>query len=65
MENARHLDERLKKIISEVSRRTGGEINRALLSNFEQSVQSILEDRCRRETFRLLTLLKKAVDKFS
>ncbi|WP_421070993.1 hypothetical protein [Pelotomaculum propionicicum] len=63
MENARLLDERLRRIISEVGKRTGGEINKSLLSDFEHSVQSILDERCRRETARFLTLFKKAVDR--
>lgn len=63
MENARHLDERLRRIIGEVSKRTGGEINKNLLSDFEHSIQNIMEERCRHETNRFLLLLKKAVDR--
>ncbi|MFX4261891.1 hypothetical protein ACOBQJ_06790 [Pelotomaculum propionicicum] len=46
-----------------MGKRTGGEINKSLLSDFEHSVQSILDERCRRETARFLTLFKKAVDR--
>lgn len=63
MENARHLDERLKRIIGEVSKRTGGEINRNLLGDFERSIRSILEEHSRLETFRFLALVKKTVDR--
>ena len=63
MENARHLDERLKRIIGEVSKRTGGEINRNLLGDFEHSIRRILEEQGRLETFRFLALIKKAVDR--
>lgn len=63
MENARHLDERLKRIIGEVSKRTGCEINKTLLNDFEHSVKNILEERCQRETTRFLVLFKKAVDR--
>ncbi|MEG3071989.1 MAG: hypothetical protein RQM92_15105 [Candidatus Syntrophopropionicum ammoniitolerans] len=34
MENARHLDERLRRIIREVSIWTGSEINKTLLTDF-------------------------------
>ena len=63
MENARHLDERLKRIIREVSVRTGGEINRNLLHDLEHSIQNIVQEHCRRETNRFLALFKNAVDR--
>jgi len=63
VENARLLDERLRRIISEVGKRTGGEINKTLLSEFEHSVRVILDERCRSETARFLALFKKAVER--
>lgn len=62
MENARLLDERLRRIIGEVSGRTGGEIKKNLLNEFEGRVRTVLEDLTGRETARFLELFKKAVD---
>ncbi len=64
MENARHLDERLRRIIREVSIWTGSEINKTLLTDFAHGTRSILEEHCRRETRKFLVLFKDAVDKF-
>lgn len=63
MENARILDERLRKIISEVSGRTGGEIKKNLLGDLGECFQTAIEEHSRRETTRLLELLKKAIEK--
>lgn len=63
MENARLLDERLRRIIGEVSGRTGGEIKKHLLADFEAGVRSALEEQWQRDTARLLGLLKKAVER--
>ncbi|MCL6635113.1 MAG: hypothetical protein K6T29_05015 [Peptococcaceae bacterium] len=63
MENARLLDERLRRIIGEVGGRTGGEIKRSLLRDLEECVRTALEEHSRREAARLLALLKKAVDR--
>lgn len=63
MENARLLDERLRRIIGEVSGRTGWEIKKNLLSDFGESVRVALEDHSNRETVRMLTLLKRAIEK--
>lgn len=56
------MDERLRRIIREIGIRTGGEINKSLLGDFEQSTRVILEDHYRRETARFLALFKNAVD---
>lgn len=64
MENARLLDERLRKIIGEVSGRTGGEIKKNLLMDFEDRVRSAMEEHSYRETARFLALLKRALEKF-
>lgn len=63
MENARILDERLRNIISEVSGRTGGEIKKGLLGDLGVCFQTAIEEHSRRETARLLELLKKAIEK--
>lgn len=63
MENARILDERLRKIISEVSGRTGKEIKKNLLGDLGECFQAAMEKHSGKETFRLLELVKKAVEK--
>lgn len=63
MENARLLDERLRRIIGEVSGRTGGEIQKNLLQHFGNCVQAALEEHSKKETARLLALFKKAIEK--
>jgi len=63
VENARLLDERLRRIIGEIGGHTGGEIKKNLLGGFEKSVRAALEEHATRETARFLALLKKAVDK--
>lgn len=63
MENARLLDERLKRIIGEVGYRTSGEIKKNLLLDMEKSFLSVLESHYRRETVRLLNLFSEVVNK--
>lgn len=63
MENARLLDERLKRIIGEVGHRTSGEIKKNLLLEMEKSFLSVLEAHYRRETVRLLSLFSEVVNK--
>ncbi len=63
MENARLLDERLKRIIGEVGYRTSGEIKKNLLQEIEKSFLSVLEAHSRRETIRLLSLFSDVVNK--
>ncbi|HPU35161.1 MAG TPA: hypothetical protein PL078_02735 [Bacillota bacterium] len=62
MDNARLLDERLRRIIREISGRTGGEIRKDLLQDFGEHVRFALEEHTRRETSRLLLNLKRAID---
>ncbi|MCG9969187.1 hypothetical protein L9W92_14255 [Pelotomaculum terephthalicicum JT] len=64
MENARLLDERLRKIISEVSGRTGGEIKKNLLREFEAGFKAAMDRHSHEETMRILALLKNAINKF-
>ena len=63
VENARLLDERLRRIIGEVGGRTGGEIKKNLLNDFEDCVRAALKEHSHRETARLLALLKRAIEK--
>ena len=63
VENARLLDERLKRIIGEVGYRTSGEIKKNLLQEIEKSFLSVLEAHYRRETVRLLKLLSEVINK--
>ncbi|MCL6558285.1 MAG: hypothetical protein K6U74_05690 [Firmicutes bacterium] len=63
MENARLLDERLREIIGEVSSRTGGEIKKNLLADFEAGVNTALGQHWQREIIRLLSLIKSTIEK--
>ncbi|MHB1044107.1 MAG: hypothetical protein ACYC0Q_14895 [Eubacteriales bacterium] len=63
MENARMLDERLRRIIGEVGGRAGGEIKKSLLADYEAKMALVVEAQVMRETARFLKLLKEAVNK--
>jgi hypothetical protein len=63
MDNARLLDERLRRIIREIGGSAGEEIKKNLLNDFGERVRSALEEYAQRETLRLLLALKKAVDR--
>lgn len=63
MENARVLDERLRKIVKEISSRTGNEIKHDLLGELEAAFHTAMEEYSRKEIIRLMMLLKKAVEK--
>ncbi|MBE3588127.1 MAG: hypothetical protein IMW93_06160 [Thermoanaerobacteraceae bacterium] len=62
MENARLLEERLKRIIREISADTGREIKKDLLGQLEQEVKSIIHQHSRQELNRFLNLVKRAAD---
>lgn len=62
MENARQLDERLRKIIREVSARTGGEIKLQMVEEFTRSVELISDQSSRRQAVCILSVLKKSLD---
>jgi len=64
MENARLLDERLRRIIGEVSGHTGGEIKKNLLREFDAGVNAAMNRHSQKETIRILALLKSAIDEF-
>jgi hypothetical protein len=61
MENARILEERLKRIIREVSNQTGNEIKQDLLVDLEKEVTAIVRQNSQQEVTRFLTLLKGAI----
>jgi len=63
LENARVLDERLRKIVKEISGRTGNEIKHDLLGEVEAAFHTAMEKYSRKEITRLMVLLKKAVEK--
>jgi hypothetical protein len=63
VENARVLDERLRKIVKEISSRTGNEIKHDLLGELEAAFHTVMKEYSRKETTRLMMLLKKAVEK--
>ncbi len=63
MEHARILEERLRRIIGEVSGHTGNEIKRNLIGDFETNLRAILKEHSEKETARFLALLKKAFEK--
>ncbi len=63
MEHARILDERLRRIIGEVSGYTGSEIKKNLIGDFEKNLRTTLKEHSAKETARFLTLLKKACEK--
>lgn len=62
MENARVLEERLRKIIGEISGRTGNEIKKHLLDDFGACLRTTIEAHTRRETEKFLSILKKTID---
>ncbi len=58
MENARLIDERLRKIIREVSAGTGTEIKRNLLAEFEKEVGRAVQQ----EMVTMLKLIRRALN---
>lgn len=62
MENARQLDERLRRIIREVSARTGGEIKIQMVEEFTRSVDAITTQSSRSQTAYLMLMIKKSLD---
>ncbi|MEW6273779.1 MAG: hypothetical protein AB1556_01485 [Bacillota bacterium] len=58
MENARLLDERLRKIIREVSTDTGTEIKRNLVTEFEKEVGQIIQQ----EMVTMLKLIRRVLN---
>lgn len=63
MEYARILEERLRRIIREVSGHTGSEIKKNLTGDLEEKFRTALKDHSENETAKFLSLLKKACEK--
>jgi len=61
MENARLLEERLKKIFREVSSITGREIQNDLLADFKKEVSEIVQQNTRCELMRTLVLFRNVL----
>ncbi|MCL5057417.1 MAG: hypothetical protein M1130_05365 [Actinobacteria bacterium] len=61
MENARQLDERLRRIVREVSARTGGEIKIQMVEEFTRSVDAINAQSSRSQAAYLMLMLKKSL----
>lgn len=62
MDNARLLDERLKRIIREVSTRTGGEIKVQMVEDFTRAVDRITHQAQIRHAFNIMAMIKKSLD---
>jgi hypothetical protein len=62
LENARLLDERLRRIIREISSRTGGELKVQIVEEFTRAVDRITEQNQRRQTVRMMAILKRSLD---
>ncbi|MCL6612026.1 MAG: hypothetical protein K6T66_10865 [Peptococcaceae bacterium] len=62
MDNARLLDDRLRRIIREVSTRTGGEIKVQMVEDFTRAVDRITSQAHRRQALSFMTMLKKSLE---
>ncbi|GBF35507.1 hypothetical protein DCCM_4636 [Desulfocucumis palustris] len=62
MENARLLDERLKKIIKEIGSKTGEEVKSLVIGDIIREVETITARNSQRQLIKMLSMLKKAVD---
>ncbi|MFZ5634418.1 MAG: hypothetical protein ACOY40_16415 [Bacillota bacterium] len=62
MDNARQLDERLRRIIREVSARTGGEIKLQMVEDFTRAVDQITDQSHRRQAVKFMSMLKRSLD---
>jgi hypothetical protein len=62
VDNARLLDDRLRRIIREVSTRTGGEIKIQMVEDFTRAVDRITDLSHRRQARHIMAMLKKSLD---
>lgn len=62
MENARLLDERLRRIIREVSIRTGSEIKVQMVEEFSRSVDRLNDQHHRRQAVKFMSMIKRSLD---
>lgn len=63
MDNSRQIEDRLKKIIKEVSIYTGGEIKNQVVEDFAKAVSNITNQNHHKYTLTLMAMLKKSLDK--
>lgn len=62
MENAKSMEDRLKRIINDISRRTGSELKSITVDQFTQEVEASIKKNNEQQLIRVLSLLKKAID---
>lgn len=62
MENAKSMEDRLKRIINDISRRTGSELKSITVDQFTQEMEASIKKNNEQQLIRVLTLLKKAID---
>ena len=62
MENARILDERLKKIVQDISGKTGDNIKQNLLQELEDRFSTIIVELSEKKLSDLLLSVKKNLD---
>lgn len=62
MDNAKLLDDRLRRIIREVSTRTGGEMKVQMVEDFTRAVDRITDLSHRRQAHHIMSMLKKSLD---
>ncbi|ACV62589.1 hypothetical protein Dtox_1732 [Desulfofarcimen acetoxidans DSM 771] len=62
MENARILDERLKKIVRDISSKTGHNIKLDLIQDLEERLNKMLNQQSEKKLNQLLIAFKKNLD---
>ena len=62
MENAKSMEDRLKRIINDISRRTGSELKTVTVDQFTREVEASIKKNNEQQLIKVLTLLKKAID---
>ena len=63
MDNARALDERLRRIIREISNSTGGEIKQNLVNEFTSNIESTIKQLSENHSIKVLLELRSAIRK--
>lgn len=62
MENAKSMEDRLKRIINDISRRTGSELKTITVDQFTRQVDASIKKNNEEQLIKVLTLLKKAIN---
>jgi hypothetical protein len=62
MENARILDERLKKIVRDISSKTGHNIKLDLIQDLEERLNKMLNQQSEKKLNQMLIAFKKNLD---